>query len=117
MIEVKDDRCTAYIAFSYSTVERPDGEKVRVTTCDILCFGEGKYTPGGIHSPKDFRGYDIDTGKAYCRESDTFSKEVGRKLALKRALLRTSQFHTSGQPYPKTARTAIWEAYHNRGKI
>lgn len=110
MIRVQEDRVTALIRFRYETIFRKNGEQVRVTICDILSFGVGKfdYTP---IPPEEFDHYALDTGKAYCSAEDNFNKEVGRKLALKRAMEDRSGTEA---PYTRPMRTAIWEAYHNR---
>jgi hypothetical protein len=49
-------------------------------------------------------------GVAFCSKKDQFNKEVGRKLALKRALDRNLA------NWDKIQRTIIWKAYFNRSK-
>jgi hypothetical protein len=44
------------------------------------------------------------TGIAYCAKSDNFDKQIGRKLALQRAL-----YH-----FPREIRGHIWKAYFER---
>ena len=47
----------------------------------------------------------IEKGVAYCGPKDRFLKEVGRKIALKRAIAS----------WDKINRSLAWEAYNNRG--
>ena len=47
------------------------------------------------------------TDSAVCSESDNFNKEVGRKLALRRAI----------RPFPRGSRSQIWRAYHQRNGL
>jgi len=69
------------------------GNKVRRTRCDIVYLdGEKRF----------MRGY----GECFCSESDNFSKEIGRKISLGRALRAT--FDTKSQ------RAYIWDCYRNR---
>ncbi len=48
----------------------------------------------------------VITGISRCSKRDNFEKEVGRKLALKRAL--------ESSPFNKEERSAIWEVYETR---
>lgn len=48
-------------------------------------------------------GEQIDVGVAGCSLNDNFSKDIGRKLSLKRAI----------EKLPKKDRTVIWESYRH----
>ena len=65
--------------------------QIKAATTAYL-FMDGVYRSGGI---------------AACSVHDTFSKDVGRKLALTRAL--------GAADLTKLIRTGIWQAYFNRG--
>lgn len=49
----------------------------------------------------------LNSGHSSCTINDTFSKEIGRKISLTRAV----------KELPKSERTKIWEAYLNRANI
>lgn len=50
----------------------------------------------------------ISEGISYCNEKDNFSKEIGRKISLTRALINGN--------FSKSDRKYIWDAYRARVK-
>jgi hypothetical protein len=54
----------------------------------------------------DEAGNDIGVGAAFCVAEDQFNKEIGRRIALTRAL--------SNSKLEKDARRQVWEAYFGR---
>ena len=54
----------------------------------------------------DSNDEDIGTGKAYCLAADQFSKEIGRRISLTRALQSTE--------LSKIGRRMVWAAYFGR---
>lgn len=54
-------------------------------------------------------------GIANCDRRDNFSKEVGRKIALTHALFSEQKDGKKYSKFTKFERSAIWEAYWNRG--
>lgn len=53
---------------------------------------------------EDMEGNLVRVGKSKCSIKDLFNKEVGRKISLKDAV----------SVLPRSERTEIWNAYHNR---
>jgi hypothetical protein len=88
----------AYIVKFLHIQENLDSENpVRHTQCKILQAEEGK----------EDLGY-ISIGYSRCHPNDNFNKEIGRQLALKKAL-------EDGE-FTKEARTHFWNEYRNWGK-
>lgn len=73
------------IQFSHSTKS-----EARHTVCELLTVDEGNLKP-------------FATGVAHCHPKDNFSKAVGRKRSLKRALENAG--------LDKSERTQAWNAY------
>jgi hypothetical protein len=72
---------------------------------------------GNSPSPGDGTFPVVATGDARLHPNDTFCKETGRKVALKRALLSFEQTMRPGEGNSSTAkaiRRAFWDAYHSR---
>jgi hypothetical protein len=67
------------------------------TVCTIHVLTEGKVAKGAVP---------IAEASCSTNHRDTFDKEVGRKLSLKRALIFTS--------LSKTDRATVWRTYHAR---
>lgn len=57
----------------------------------------------------------LATGIAKCDERDNFAKGVGRKVALNHAIWQLNGKGEKISQFTKFERTAIWDAYHNRG--
>jgi hypothetical protein len=67
------------------------------TICTIHVLTEGKVAKGAVP---------IAEASCSTNHRDTFDKEVGRKLSLKRALIFTN--------LSKTDRATVWRCYHER---
>ena len=55
----------------------------------------------------------LSEGRVECSQQNNFNKEVGRKLALERALLRKDPF--GNKCFGKNDRRIVWEHYFCRG--
>ena len=85
------------IVFAYWTSADDDGGPVRRVGCSL---GQNAVI-GGVKA-----SVVANQGTARCHPNDNFSKEIGRKLALTRALAGFS----------KAERAAVWAVYLSRGK-
>lgn len=88
------------ISFEYSEGDIPNTElRGRVTRCWVVKAG-------------DDRQYSVLKGTAWCHPNDQFAREIGRKLALERALVTALALRVKARA--REFRTAAWKAYWGR---
>ena len=90
---------------------------VRQTHCTLyeLCPSEE------LGNETKLKAIPLSTGKARCSPLDNFKKEVGRKMALTRALKTlfpgpkdNPELTTEAIQYNKSMRDEVWKGYHSR---
>lgn len=120
MILVDLERVKLAIAFSHPKVkEAQPRDPVRFTVCEVF-----ELLPGGQAQTRA-------EARVCCSRQDQFCKEIGRKLALERAICnhvyniktrqcKKCQMHfvtaSSAMRLTKDERQKVWEAYQKRGK-
>lgn len=112
MIGIVEDR-TIRLSFKHLTeIEVVDGLEYHYpigTRCDLEEQQDGEWV-------------EIASGASYLHPNDNFNKEVGRKLALERALYSSSYFAPPkfGTLYEnrvnRLRRKVMWDAYHSRSE-
>lgn len=67
------------------------------------------------HDDKD--GVCIGSGMAVCHLGDQMMKAIGRKLALKRALIDGAHQASSGVLVDRAMRTSVWRGYMAQARV